>query len=115
MSAPSNKVLLASLWERTSAKGNTYLSGFLGKACVVGFRGEPRPDGTPTWNIFLSPGKEQEEAAGTRAQQARRQPSDSSSAPMPGRVQRHPRPDNTKASGADPFFDDDISDIGGGR
>ena len=113
MSGFDQKVLLATLWERTSAKGNTYLSGFLGKACVVGFRGEPRPDGTPTWNIFLSPGKEQEEAAGSRAQQPRRQPSGSSSAP-PGRVQRWEET-KAKASGADPFFDDDISDLGRGR
>ena len=113
MSGFDQKVLIASLWERTSAKGNTYSAGFLGKACIVGFRGEPRPDGTPTWNIYLSPGKEQQEGAGSRAQQARRQPSDSSSAP-PGRVQRYADEAKTKAAER-PFFDDDISDIGRDR
>jgi len=61
MSAPSQKVLLTTLWERTSAKGNVYLSGFLGKARVVGFRGEPTAEGVPTWNLYLTPGKEQAE------------------------------------------------------
>lgn len=31
------KVLLAELQERTSAAGNRYLSGFLGKARIIGF------------------------------------------------------------------------------
>ena len=57
MSGFDQKVLIASLWERTSAKGNTYFSGFLGKACIVGFRGEPSPDGTPTWNLYLVAGQ----------------------------------------------------------
>lgn len=49
----ASKVLLLSLSERTSAKGNTYLSGWLGKAKVVGFRGED-DHGNPTWNIYVS-------------------------------------------------------------
>jgi hypothetical protein len=108
MSDLCSRVLLCSLWERTSAKGNSYLSGFLGKARVVGFRGESRPDGTQTWDLYLTPGKEQEEAAGSRGQQ-------SSSAPPPGRVQRHPRPQSEKPAQDRPFFNDDISDLGRGR
>ena len=61
MSTPDQKVLLATLWERTSAKGNTYLSGFLGKARVVAFRGKSTPAGTPTWNVYLTPGPERGE------------------------------------------------------
>jgi hypothetical protein len=57
MSGFDQKALLASPWERTSAKGNTYWSGFLGKARVIGFRGEPHPDGTQTWDLYLTPGK----------------------------------------------------------
>jgi hypothetical protein len=98
------KVLLCSLWERTSAKGTVYLSGFLGKARVVGFRGESRPDGTQTWDLYLTPGKEQEEAAGSRAQQARRPES-----------RRPPRLQVEKPAEDRPFFDDDISDLGRDR
>ena len=55
------KILLVTLWERTSGKGNTYVSGFLGKARIIGFHGEPTAEGTPTWDIYVTPGKEQEE------------------------------------------------------
>jgi hypothetical protein len=37
----SNKVLVATLRQRTSDKSNEYFSGFLGKARVIGFRGRP--------------------------------------------------------------------------
>ena len=114
MSGGDQKVLVASLWQRTSDKGNEYLSGFLGKARVIGFRGEPRPDGTPTWDLYLQPGKEQEERAGGRTEP--RQAS-SSGAPRAGRVQRWTSKSPREAADAiqRPFFDDDISDIGGGR
>jgi hypothetical protein len=36
-----NRVLLTTLSARTSAKGRPYLSGWLGKASVVAFEGEP--------------------------------------------------------------------------
>jgi hypothetical protein len=49
----SGKVLLATLSVRTSAKGRPYLSGWLGKASVVAFEGEPDKFGNPTWNIYL--------------------------------------------------------------
>jgi hypothetical protein len=49
-----NRVLLATLSVRTSAKGNGYLSGWLGKASVVGFRGEPDKFGNETWNIYVA-------------------------------------------------------------
>ena len=51
----SNKVLVATLWQRTSDKGTEYLSGFLGKARVIGFRGQPTADGIPTWDIYMQP------------------------------------------------------------
>jgi hypothetical protein len=57
MTGPNGKVLLTTLWQRTSTRGNEYLSGFLGKAKVIAFRGEPTADGTPTWNVYLQPGK----------------------------------------------------------
>jgi len=48
------RVLLAVLSERTSARGNPYLAGWLGKARVVGFRGEDDAHGNPTWNLYVS-------------------------------------------------------------
>ena len=51
MSGP--RVHLVTLSVRQSAKGNQYLSGWLGKASVVAFAGEPDKFGNPTWNIFL--------------------------------------------------------------
>ena len=47
-------VLLLTLSERTSGKGNRYLSGWLGKASVVAFAGEPDKHGNPTWDLFVS-------------------------------------------------------------
>jgi hypothetical protein len=48
------RVLLAQLSVRTSAKGNRYLSGWLGKASVVGFPGEPDKHGNETFNLYVS-------------------------------------------------------------
>jgi hypothetical protein len=52
--AKKPRVLLAQLSVRTSAKGNRYLSGWLGKASVVGFEGEPDRHGNKVWDIFVS-------------------------------------------------------------
>ena len=48
-------MLLLTLSQRTSAKGNSYLSGYLGKTSVVGFPGEPDKFGNETWDLFVSP------------------------------------------------------------
>src|SRR3954468_2302597 len=48
------RVLLLTLSERTSGKGNAYLAGWLGKASVVAFRGEDDRHGNPTWDVFVS-------------------------------------------------------------
>ena len=77
LASARRKVLIATLWQRTSGKGNTYLSGFLGKARVVGFKGAPTADGTPTWDLYVQPGKEQE-VRGGRGQRESRSPTSSS-------------------------------------
>jgi hypothetical protein len=92
------KILIAILWERTSAAGNTYLSGFLGKARVVGFRGEPTADGVPTWDLYLTPGKEQAAAAST------------STAPRQRRSSPRPKGDTPAGDGTP--FNDSIDDVG---
>ena len=50
----ANRVLLMQLSERTSARGNRYLAGWLGKAGVVAFRGEPDKYGNETWDLFVA-------------------------------------------------------------
>jgi hypothetical protein len=100
--APPPKVLICALWQRTSERGNEYLSGFLGKARVIGFRGEPTPEGIQTWNIFLQPGKEQEKAEEERKAASSRPAASPRRAEKP---QRRPEPDR-------PFFSDDIDDVG---
>jgi hypothetical protein len=53
MSGP--RLLLMQLSERTSAKGTAYLSGWLGKARLVGFKAkELDPYGNPQWEIYAA-------------------------------------------------------------
>lgn len=46
------RVLLLELRERTSAAGNRYMSGWLGKASVVAFLDRDAEE--PTWQVFVS-------------------------------------------------------------
>jgi hypothetical protein len=48
------KVLLLELRDRTSAKGTRYLSGWLGKARLVAFAGEPDETGHRVWSVYCS-------------------------------------------------------------
>jgi hypothetical protein len=93
------KVMLTTLCQRTSAAGNIYLSGFLGKARIVGFRGEPTEDGTPTWDLYLQ----------NSDRDGQRQAPRSSTASTRLRSRRSTTPRDQQA-GDDP--NDDISDIG---
>ncbi len=61
-----NRVLLLQLSERVSGKGNAYLSGWLGKASVVAFRGEPDKHGNETWDVFVSTPEPRPEAGQER-------------------------------------------------
>ena len=78
MSAP--RVLLTVLAQQTSARGNAYLSGWLGKAQVVGFAGEPDKYGNETWNIFLAEPEQRADPAGASS----RPPSRSGPRARPG-------------------------------
>jgi hypothetical protein len=95
------KVLIYTLWERKNARGNTYLSGFLGKARGIGFRGEPTANGTPTWDLYLQPGKEQEEGGAGRAPTAMRRT---------GAQRWELRQQNPPADSVEPFCDDPIDE-----
>jgi hypothetical protein len=106
--------VLATLWQRTSERGNDYLSGYLGRARVIGFRGEPTAEGIPTWDLCLQPGKEQEERAGARSQQRQAPAGDGGRGHQARRVQRWQRPEAEKPDPGRPFHDADISDIGRG-
>src|SRR4051794_28923922 len=71
------RVLLLTLSERTSGKGNRYMSGWLGKASVVAFAGEPDRHGNPTWALFVSEPQPRPErqADGTGEVRSRPEPS----------------------------------------
>jgi hypothetical protein len=130
-------VLLMQLSERTSAKGNAYLSGWLGKASVVAFRGEDDKHGNPTWDLFVSEPQPRAEAAQERPQarpERRPQspdhgdgrvsisatPAKPSASPVARgdgwRGSQYCRPANgaKRAPAADhaPFYDDMLKDIG---
>jgi hypothetical protein len=53
-SGQQSKVLLLTLSERTSARGNRYMRGWLGRASVVAFQGEKDEAGNATWDIYVS-------------------------------------------------------------
>src|SRR3954454_1734941 len=61
---PQQRVLLLELSERTSAKGNAYMAGYLGKASVVAFKAEHADKhGNPVWQVFVTePQQEQQRA-----------------------------------------------------
>src|SRR4051794_14466644 len=85
------RVLLLQLSQRTSAKGNAYLAGWLGKASVVAFQAE-EPDkwGNPVWDVFVStpePRGEQQQSkpeAGEGGPQGRPQARPERRPPNPG-------------------------------
>lgn len=103
------KVLLLQLRERTSASGNLYLSGWLGKASVVGFLDRDSED--KVWNVYL---QEPDPKPGEDRQSSRRRQVSTGGAtswqrdipPQPARNGRG-RPTIRAAE-----LDDDISDIG---
>ena len=54
MSAPQQpKVLLLELRERTSAKGNSYLSGWLGKCSVIAWSKQDETTGGKVWSVYV--------------------------------------------------------------
>ncbi len=60
--APQQRVLLLELSERTSAKGNPYMAGWLGKASVVAFKAEHvDKHGNPVWQVFVTEPQQREE------------------------------------------------------
>ena len=62
------RVLLAELVECTSARGNSYLRGWLGASNVVGFAGEPDEQGRHTWKLYLVERQPKPNGAAPRAQ-----------------------------------------------
>jgi hypothetical protein len=61
---PQPKVLLLQLSERTSARGNRYMRGWLGKAAVVAFQGEKDEAGNQSWDVYVSTPEPREGLAG---------------------------------------------------
>jgi hypothetical protein len=118
MSNDQSRVQLMTLYERTSAKGNRYLSGRLGAAKVVAFEDTKteKTEGTSTvWTVYLSPGDDRarqgDDAGGAR--QARQR-----GGYAPGYAAdpaQHPdRPADRGARSRAPAFDDEIPFAGRG-
>ena len=59
------KVLLARLYEKTSARGHRYFVGRLGAARVAMFIDERAEGGDPVWELFVQDGGPQEGKATT--------------------------------------------------
>ena len=55
------RVKLCTLSIRTSKRGSTYVSGWLGKARLVGWAGEPDKFGNRTIDLFVTPQEERRE------------------------------------------------------
>src|SRR3954467_4085584 len=68
------RVLLMQLSERTSARGSRYLSGWLGRASVVAFRGEDNKHGNPTWDVFVSEPQPRAEVGQARSERRPQSP-----------------------------------------
>ena len=98
------RVRLLRLWERESRNGRRYFAGFLGALGVVMFRDEkarPREGVIAEWEIFVSERETKPSASATTA--PRRSPARRQAAPQ------------QPAGGGEPFYSDDISDIGRGE
>jgi hypothetical protein len=71
MSGP--RVLLMKLAGRTSAKGNPYLSGWLGKARVVGFKAkEPDKYGNEVWEVYAQAPEDDQQSSTRNAERGQR-------------------------------------------
>lgn len=92
------RVLLMELRERTSAAGNRYLSGWLGKASVVAFL--DRDAAEPTWQVFVSPPQQRQTDTANRS---------ADRSPFTPR-QRKPRGQSQPLQPGD--LDDDLGDLG---
>src|SRR4051812_11991113 len=115
------------LSERTSGKGNRYMSGWLGKASVVAFAGEPDKHGNPTWDLFVSEPQPRAEAGQERDPARRPQARDAGGPAKPsaspvarGDGWRGPPPNVRPANGArrapaadgGAFYEDSLEDVG---
>lgn len=81
----SDKVLLAALKERTAASGTRYLSGWLGKARIVGFLDREAPGGETQWLIYAQTPDDRGERTGNgggQQQQRQDQPNGRSGEPQ---------------------------------
>ncbi len=87
---------IAKLYERTSAKGTRYMSGWLGLGRVNSLPGEPAEDGTPTWRLLIGA----RQTAGEKPAGGRTAPSEPSARPYAARrAYRAPRPPGRAGSG----------------
>lgn len=101
-----NSVLLLRLYEKTSAKGNSYFAGRLGAASVVMMRDLHAEGDDPVWQVFVSEPRQAAPAASPapKASEWRQNPAKPSAA-----RKSPPRAKSTVPAGQ---LNDDIGDIG---
>lgn len=68
----SKHVRFTRLIERTNDQGETYLSGWFGHAKVIGKRGNPGPEGAPSWVIYLAEPDQRADQSRERARHRRK-------------------------------------------
>jgi hypothetical protein len=101
-----NSVLLLRLYEKTSAKGNTYFAGRMGQASVVMMRDLHTEGEDPVWQLFVSEPRQ----AATEAPQAQKASWADKSPAKPSAARKSaPRARSAVVAGQ---LDDDISDLG---
>jgi hypothetical protein len=101
-----NSVLLLRLYEKTSAKGNTYFAGRMGQASVVMMRDLHAEGDDPVWQVFVSEPRQ----AATDGAGAQRVPMAAQPPAKP--LQARKSPPRAKSAAPAGMLDDDISDLG---
>lgn len=101
-----NSVLLLRLYEKTSAKGNTYFAGRMGQASVVMMRDLHTDGDDPVWQMFVSEPRQ----APAEAARSHNVASPAKSPAKPSAARKSaPRAKSAVPVGQ---IDDDIADIG---
>ncbi len=96
---------------RNPPKGTRYLTGRLAYGKLVAFQGQPTEDGTPTWDVYLTPGDQQQGRRAPTAGLPARAEASGSGSYRPAAQQRSPARRHPAPAGADdepPPFDDPL-------
>jgi hypothetical protein len=115
MAITSGKILLCRLYEKTSARGNRYLVGYLGAATLIAFidaDAELKFGATAIFNVDLQAPDERKPSNDPSPTRNPQPPGGGTTASPPARVRQY-RPSHLEVPPTDPGpFDDSIDDVG---